>query len=76
MANNLKPPEAEAIAILEAGNPKAFKMVIDYFQRMYVFESNKCVDERVENVAVHQGRARAFRDAMNIYNDATRILNS
>jgi hypothetical protein len=76
MANNLKPEEAEAIAMLEAGNPKAFKILIDYFNRQYNFERTKCVDEKVERVEIHQGRARAFRDSMNVHNDAVRKLNS
>lgn len=75
MANKLEDYECEAISLLQAGNPKAFKVMIDYFDKMYNFERDKCVDTSKDNVEIHQGRARAFRDAVNMHEDATKRLN-
>lgn len=76
MSNPLTDLETEAISLLQAGNPQAFSIVLGYFKRMHAFESQKCVDTEKEKVPVHQGRARAFRDAMNIHVDATNRLSS
>ncbi len=74
MANTFTDLECEAISLLQAGNPKAFAIMIDYFIRQYDGEKTKCVDDNIDTVEIHRGRARAFRDAMNIHVDATNRL--
>ncbi len=76
MANKLTQLEAEAISILQAGNTRAFNVMKDYFQRQYDYERTKCVDSNISDVEIHRGRARAFRDAVNLHEDATNILSS
>jgi hypothetical protein len=76
MSNPLTDLETEAVSLLQAGNPQAFGIMIGYFERMCEFEKSKCVDTNIEKVPIHQGRARAFRDAMNIHVDATNRLSS
>jgi hypothetical protein len=75
MANNLEDYECEAISLLQASNPKAFKVMIEYFQKMFTYEAVKCVDDSMDMVAIRRGRARAFRDAMKIHDDAIKRLN-
>ncbi len=76
MANPITDLEAEAISLLFSGNTEAFNIMIGYFNRMYNVEKVKCVDCNLNNVEIHRGRARAFRDAKNIHVDATNRLNS
>lgn len=76
MANKLTQLEAEAISILQAGNARAFKVMKDYFERQLDFEKDKCVDSNLSDVEIHRGRARAFRDAVNLHADATNILST
>lgn len=76
MVNPLTDLETEAISLLQAGNPEAFHIMTEYFERMYNKEAEQCVDGNIGNVEIHRGRARAFRDASLIHVDATNKLNS
>jgi len=76
MANPFDDTECEAIALLGAGNPMAFRKMLDYFERMYAKEMIACVDCNIDVVDIHRGKARAWRDAKNIHVDATKRLNS
>jgi hypothetical protein len=68
--------QAEAISLLQAGNPEAFKVMIDYFCDQYSFEAKKCVDTPKEKVERHQGRASAFGEMMDLHLDAQLKINS
>ncbi len=75
MANKLTDFETEAISLLQAGNPQAFGVMIKYFERMCGIEMVSCVDCNIDAVEIHRGRARAWRDAMNIFEDARKRLD-
>jgi hypothetical protein len=74
--NPLQDLECEAISLLAAGNPEAFRIMIEYFERMYMKEMEYCVDCNMVNVEIHRGMVRAWRNAKNIHVDATNRLNS
>ncbi len=76
MANPLSDVECEAVSLLAASNPEAFQIVTGYFERMYEIAKESCVDCNLNNVEIHRGKARAWRDAMNIYVDATNRLST
>jgi precorrin-6B methylase 2 len=75
MANPLKDVECEAVSLLAAAHPEAFVILTDYFERMYEKEKTACVDCNMSNIEIHRGKARAWKDAKNIYTDAINMLN-
>ncbi len=75
MANPLTDIEAEAIAKLGAGNSREWSILEKYFERMLNFERDQCVDCGEAQVKLHQGRARAFRDAVSLSADAQKKLS-
>lgn len=74
--NKLQKEEVEAIALLHGGNPGAFKLMLEYFERQYDLARDRCVDDNINRVAEHRGEAKAWRDAKDILVDAQNILNS
>ncbi len=76
MANKLNALVAEAVTMLQATNPQAWDILEKYFQRQYDFEKTQCVDSNLSEVEIHRGQARAWRDAVNLYKDATKKLSS
>jgi hypothetical protein len=74
MANPLKDIESEAVSVLAAAHPEAFRVVTEYFERMYEKEKTSCIDCNIDNVEVHRGKARAWRDAKNLHADAINSL--
>ncbi len=75
MANQMEPVEAEAIAMLEASNPKAWQFLMSYINKLRQHERNKCEDTQPDKVQVHQGRARAFKDILDLHYTATKMLS-
>ena len=73
MGLNLEQHEAEAVFLLKGANPGAWNILIGLFKRKYRKEQDKCVDTRKENVEIHQGRARAFRELSKIEEEALKL---
>ncbi len=73
MSLNLQRPEAEAVFLLKGANPGAWNNLLRLFKRKYRHEQDKCVDTNKDNVEIHQGMARVFRDLANIEEAAEKL---
>ncbi len=70
------PEEVEAVGILRSGNPAAWKIYIGYIDKLLNFERDKCVTTNADKVPIHQGRARAFREVVEIEFKAETVYES
>jgi hypothetical protein len=67
--------EAEAVGMLRS-HVEAWDTFINYIDRLFKFEQNKCVSTGLDKVQIHQGRARAFEEILNIEEEAEAIYQS
>lgn len=70
----MTPEEVEAVGILIANTE--WHVFIGYVEKLLNFERDKCVSTDKEKVPIHQGRARAFREIVDIETRAGNIYES
>lgn len=73
--NKFREIEAEAVVMLQAANPQAWDILKSYFERQFDFEVEKCIDSNIDMIKVHQGKAKALRDAVSLSADAHKLLS-
>lgn len=69
----MDPEEIEAVGMLKGYNPKAWDIYIGYITKLLNFERDQCVIVGKDKVQIHQGRARAFREVVDIGLKAEKI---
>jgi hypothetical protein len=73
---NMSKEEAQAVGILRS-NAKAWELFMGYLDKRLEFEKDACVDvdDELKN-KVHRGKAKAFRDIINLDKTVDRIFRT
>jgi hypothetical protein len=70
----MTPSEIEAIGILRGTHQ--WGVYIGYIEKLLNAERDRCVVVKPDMVQVYQGRARAFREVIDIENTAEKLYNN
>jgi hypothetical protein len=71
---DMTPEEIAAVGVLMANSE--WGIYLDYIEKLLNFERDKCVVVKQESVAIHQGRARAFREVLEIQLKAEKLYSN